>query len=172
MNTERQKVEKAFLELYEKCADAVFRHCYFRVHDRELAKDLSQEAFTRLWNSLVGGTKIENMKAFLFRTANNLVIDYYRKKKEASLDALAEDGFDPASTDHEHVADQALAREALEAVDRLEDGYREIILMRYVSDLSIGEIAEAVGESENVVSVRIHRAIKKLQKILHYEQTV
>lgn len=162
--------ERAFLELYEKCADAVFRHCYFRVHDRERAIDLAQESFTRVWNSLTIGTKIENMKAFLFRTANNLIIDYYRKKKESSLDALAEDGFDPAGDDHEHVADRALAREALEAAHELEDGYREIILMRYVSDLSIGEIAEAIGESENVVSVRIHRAIKKLQKILHYEQ--
>jgi RNA polymerase sigma-70 factor, ECF subfamily len=166
MNTERQRDEKNFLTLYEDCADAVLRHCYYRVHDRELAKDLTQESFTRVWNALSGGTKIDNMKAFLFRTANNLIIDYYRKKKEASLDALAEEGFDPASSDHEHVEDLALAREALEAVSELEESYRNIILMRYVSDLSIGEIAEIIGESENVVSVRIHRGVKKLQRIL------
>ena len=162
--------EKSFLDLYESCSDAVFRHCYYRVHDRELAKDLAQEAFMRVWNALRQGTQIDNQKAFLFRTANNLIIDHYRKKKESSLDVLAEDGFDPAGDDHEHVADAALAREALEAVHELDESYRTIILMRYVSDLSIGEIAEAIGESENVVSVRIHRAIKKLQKILHYEQ--
>lgn len=170
MTTDRNASERPFLNLYEESADAVFRHCYFRVHDREIAKDLTQESFTRVWNSLIGGTRIENLKAFLFRIANNLIIDHYRKKKETSLDALAEEGFDPASAEHEHVSDQALAREALEAVGELEDGYREIILMRYVSDLSIGEIADTIGESENAVSVRIHRAVKKLQKILRYEK--
>ncbi len=79
-------IEQRFLALYDETADAVYRHCYFRVHDRELAKDMTQEAYARTWNTLAkGGIEIENLKAFLFRIASNLVIDHYRKKKEASL---------------------------------------------------------------------------------------
>lgn len=162
-----KQIEKSFLKLYDESADTLLRHCYFRVHDRELAKDLTQEAFTRMWQYLAAGKEVENMNAFLYRMANNLVIDHYRRKKSASLEALQEGGFDPSGSEHEHVMDRAQIREALEAVDTLEEPYLSVIRMRYVSDLTISEIAEATGESDNVVSVQIHRGIKKLRTLLH-----
>ncbi len=161
-------LERDFLTLFEGASDAVFRHCLFKLSDRERAVDVTEEAFARTWEYLASGREVENLKAFVFRTANNLIIDHYRKKKESSLDAMAEYGFDPASTDHERIPEQAAGREALALVAQLGEDDEEVIMLRFVSDLSIGEIADIRKESENAVSVRIHRALKKLKEMLEY----
>ena len=51
----RSSKEEEFLRAYEEFADAIFRHCYFRISDREVAKDLTQETFTRTWKYIVDG---------------------------------------------------------------------------------------------------------------------
>lgn len=84
---------------YEAYADAIFRHCYFRVFNRELGKELMQETFLRVFEYLSKGNTVDNMRAFLYRVANNLIIDNVRRKKELSLDALNEQGFDPPGAD-------------------------------------------------------------------------
>ncbi len=155
--------EKKFLKVYEDLADPVFRHCYFRLSDREKAKDVVQETFKRFWEYL-GKEKIENTKAFVFKIANNLIIDSYRKKKEESLDTLTEEGFDVRSDDHEAILNSVMGRELTSMLDQLSDTYRDLIVMRYIDDLPIYEIASVTGLNENVVSVRIHRGLALLRK--------
>ncbi len=152
-----------FMTTYDALADAIFKHCYYRVYDREKAKELMQECFTRTWQCIVDGKEIKNMKAFLYRVANNLIIDTSRKKKESSLDAMMEDGYEPKVVSHERVEAMAEQGEMLALLDRLDDDHREVVTMRYLEQLSPKEIAEALGVSENVVSVRLHRAIKQLR---------
>lgn len=164
------ETEQSFLKLYDQFAEPLFRHCYFRVSSREIAEDLTQETFLRTWNYLVAGETIENSKAFLYRIAGNLIIDYYRKKKDASLDVLSENGFDPAGDDASSTLRFVEGQHALRVVNTLEPHYREILILKYVDDLSIKEIAMIVGESENVVSVRIHRGIRKLKESFHHEK--
>lgn len=158
--------ERTFLACYESTADSLLRHAYYKVSDREVAKDIVQESFMRTWDHLAKGKSIENMKAFVFHIANNLVIDYYRKKKTLSLDALAEDGFEPHHEDDAIIV-SVETEQVFKMVEKLEEPYREVIKLRYVSGLSLPEIAAVVQESENAVSVRIHRAIKKLEEKLH-----
>jgi RNA polymerase sigma-70 factor (ECF subfamily) len=93
---------------------------------------------------------------------------FFRRKKEVSLEELSLQGFEPSGDEHERIVEGAAGREALAAVAHLEDEYRQIIVLRYVNDLSIGEIAEVTGETENVISVRIHRALKKLKSFLEH----
>lgn len=162
------EAQKQFLELYDRESDAVFRHAYFRVSDREIALDIAQEAFTRMWECVCRGDQIGNPKAFLFRIAGNLVIDHYRRKKGVSLDALAEDGFDPAGEDAEGIVDAAEATGAFKLLDRLPSRDRAVLTMRYVDGLSIGEIASATDESANAISVRIHRAGKRLKELFDH----
>ena len=165
--------ERQFLKMYDTYADAIFRHCFFRIHDREEAKDLTQEIFLRVWEYISRGKKIDNLKAFLYRVANNRIIDEYRKKKkDFSLDSLQDEGFDVGEESHETtlaVFDGALALKKLEELD---DPYRSVILLRYVECLSIKEIADAVNQSENVVSVRLHRGIKQLQKLYNHGEQI
>jgi RNA polymerase sigma-70 factor (ECF subfamily) len=168
---QRIEMEQSFLKLYDEFAGQIFRHCYFRVSSREVAEDLTQESFMRIWGYLVEGKVIDNQKAFLYKIAGNLIIDYYRKKKEMSLDVLSESGFDPVGEDEDAILNYAEEQHVLDIVKKLESPYRETILMRYVDDFSIGDIASVVGETENVISVRIHRGIEKLKKLYKHENS-
>ena len=158
--------EQQFLRAYDQFADAIFRHCYFRVSNPELAKDLMQETFVRTWRYITQGKVVENMRAFLYRTANNLIIDQYRKKKELSLEGLQEKGASFSSKDRQYININA-ANDALKMLERLRPGYKEIIIMRYIDELSPKEIARILGETENNVYVKIHRALEDLRKILN-----
>jgi PHP family Zn ribbon phosphoesterase len=66
-----------------------------QVFERDIAHDLTQETFLKTWKQISDGTKIDNIKAWLYRVAQNLVIDYVRKKKDSSLEELQADGFNP-----------------------------------------------------------------------------
>lgn len=160
-------MNRAFLQAYDQYADAIFRHCYFRVFNRERAKELSQECFTRTWQYLADGGTIENIRAFLYRIANNLVIDESRKKKEQSLEDLQEAGFDAASDSFAENVHRVMEVEQLRHVlQELEPMYREVVTLRYVDGLGPKEIAAMLGESENVVSVRLHRGVKKVKELM------
>lgn len=157
---------KQFVKAYDELADAIFRHCWFRIGDRERAKDLMQETFTRSWQYITQGTPVNNLKPFLYRVANNLIIDEYRKKRELSLDSLMADGFEPGFNEIKNTEQTIDAKLALNVINQLDEKYREAILMRYVDELSPKEIAEITGENENNVSVRIHRGLKQLKELL------
>lgn len=157
-----------FRESYEEFSDAIFRYCYFQTGKREKALDLTQDTFINTWEYLVSGKEVENLKAFLYRVARNLIIDYRRKKKSESLDLLQEKGFDIAEQENElKIREEVFDIEvAIETINELSDKYREVILLRYVEDISVKEIANILKENENNISVRIHRGIEKLKKIL------
>jgi RNA polymerase sigma-70 factor (ECF subfamily) len=155
-----------FLQAYEAYADAIFRHCYFRVYDRERARELMQECFMRTWAQIADGKDIKNVRAFLYRVANNLIIDESRKKKESSLDVLMDEGFEPSNADEALIVAGAEASQIMKLLDRVDGKYREVIVMRYIDDLSPKEIAAVLGETENAVSVRIHRGIKQIREYL------
>lgn len=171
-------IEQLFREAFERHADELFRHASLRLPDRDRALELTQECFLRAWQYVGRGEEIREMRPFLFRTLRNLIIDEYRKAKSFSLDAMMEDD-DGGTIESDLLRDDtdelegAVARfdgsRAIAAIQALPDLYREVIAMRYVDDLSISEIAGSIGESENVVSVRLHRGLKKLRTLLESE---
>jgi RNA polymerase sigma factor (sigma-70 family) len=70
----------------------------------------------------------------------------------------------------EAAIDRFDGKRALAKLTELPDTYREVLVMRYVEGLSPSEIAKEIGETENAVSVRIHRGLKKLRALLEPEQ--
>src|SRR3989338_7567339 len=135
--------------------------------DREAAKDVVQEAFSRTWLYLSEGKDIEYMRAFLYRVANNLIVDASRKKKSSSLDAMMEnDGFEVADESLTHPDIIPQTREVVEHLKSLDDIYRVAITKRFFEEKSPKEIAVELGVSENVVSVRIHRGIERLGRLM------
>ena len=157
-----------FIALYDEMADQLFRHCFFKVSNRELALDLVQETFARTWEYLSSGKEVNNIKGFLFKVANNLIIDEYRKKKVVSLETLQEQsGFDAPVQDHKKTIFNVEVDTVLGYIKKLDEKYREVIMMRYINDYSPKEIATILGESENAVSVRINRGNKKVQEMLN-----
>jgi RNA polymerase sigma-70 factor (ECF subfamily) len=159
-----QKAMKAeFLHTYDTYADELFRFCFFKVSNYERAEDLTQEVFTKFWQELRNGKKIQNARAYLYTLARNLIIDWYRKKKESSLDVLSENGIELMGSSGGEVEDFAQHKEILSFIDSLDPSSREIVLLRYVEGWNPADIAHFTGDSVNVISVRLNRAIKKIQ---------
>lgn len=173
-------VRRAFETAYEEHVDELFRHASIRLSDRERALELTQECFTRTWEYVVRGGEVRDFRPFLYRTLKHLIIDEYRKHKSYSLEAMVE-GEERGSvetllpTDDTNTLVAAIERfegaDALAKLQTLPDPYREVLTMRYVEGLTPKEIAEYLEESENAVSVRIHRGLKKLKELLTPEDT-
>lgn len=163
---EMGKTERQFTQAYETHHDEIFRFCLYRVFDRELAVDLTQETFIKTWHCIVRGDDINNVRAFLYRVARNLVIDNSRKKKTESLEDLAENGFEPSARGDHKILEQIVGNQARDALISLDPLYRDVLLLRYVNDLSPKEIAAVLNETPNVVSVRLNRGVKKLRELL------
>ncbi len=164
----RQDIKKQYLEAYEQYADAIYRHCFFRVFSKPLAEELTQDTFLKTWQYLAEGKQVDNLRAFLYRVANNLIIDYSRKKKEERLDNLLENTpeLEPSHDSRADLETAELARGAIAAMEDLSKDEREILTMRYIDELELKEIAEILDISVNNVSVRLNRAMKALRKEL------
>ena len=161
-----------FEQAYGEFSDAIFRHCAFRLRNRERGMELMQEAYVRLWTALTGGTQVENMRAFLYRIANNLVIDEVRKKKEVSLDAMTEAGWDVRDERLGDIQDHVQLQEILDVLATMDPTARQVLVMRYIDGMKPAEIAIVLDETANTVSVRLHRAVKELRVYLekpHHE---
>lgn len=159
-------MEEQFAKLYQELSDGIFRHCYFRIFDRERARELMQDTFVRIWRYMAEGNVIEQPKAFVYRVAHNLTVnEIVRRKETVSLDKLMDKGFDIGIPEHRKTEIMIEAARFLKIADQLDKDTKEIILMRYVDDLSPAEIAETLGLTANVVSVRLNRAVKKLKNI-------
>ncbi len=166
MEQQSTKLSAALEAAYDEHADAIFRHCYFRTFNRELGKDLLQETFLKVWEYMQKGQQIDNMRAFLYRIANNLIIDHVRKHKEMSLEALQEAGFDPTGENENSVTANLEEQRILSVIGELSPENKELIIMRFIDGLKPQEIGELLGLAPNTVSVKIHRALKDLKSLL------
>jgi len=161
-------MEENFIKAYEKYADALFRYFYYRVADRERAKDCMQETYTRTWAYLAEGKTVDNIRAFLYQVARNLIIDASRKKEPLSLEVIDPDGNKIKDKGDLRASSESSldAQAALVKINELEEVYRETLTLRYVDGLRPKEIAAVLEETENVISVRIHRGLKQLRGLL------
>jgi RNA polymerase sigma-70 factor (ECF subfamily) len=169
----KANIKLRFKEAYDEHSDALFRFAFYKLSDREKAKDVVQDTFVKVWEYMVSseqadGVEIANIKALLYRIATNAIIDNYRKKKELSLESMMDDGFDPgdANRSHHAIIDESEADLVIRSIHNLEAEDRAVILMRYIDGLTVKEIASITGQRENTVSVRIHRALKMLKDAL------
>jgi len=160
-----EQIQKQFLSAYDEYSQAIYRHCFFRVYNKTRAEELVQEAYMRVWQYLSQGKEIENMRAFLYRVANNLIIDDSRKKKEESLEVLMEKSpaCEPSHEGHKTMEKNLLFKEVIEGMEDLPPDYKEILTLRYVQDLDPKEIAKILNTNANNVSVKINRAVKALK---------
>lgn len=161
-----ERIERDFLVAYDENADALFRHCFARVRDRELALDIVQETFVRTWEYLAKGKHIEYPRAFLYRSLNNYLVDTMRKKRPASLDAMIEEiGFEPEGVPDLSAETREEMGEAVQLLTHLDEMHAAVVTMRYIDEMKTSEIANVLNVSENVVSVRLHRGMKRLREL-------
>ncbi|MBI4134524.1 MAG: sigma-70 family RNA polymerase sigma factor [Candidatus Sungbacteria bacterium] len=161
--------EEEFLAIYDSYAEAIYRHCFFRVFSRELAEDLTQETFIRAWEYAASGTRrVDNWKAFLYRIATNLVIDHSRKKHEENLSQILrrDPGMEPRTDGAADMEKTVLLGEIRQAFKDLKEEEQKLLVLRYIDDLDPKEIAEILETTANNVSVKLHNALKKVKKLL------
>lgn len=161
----QEELEHIFMESFSDYGDAIFRFCMVKVSNVELAEDMTQEVFMRYWQYLRDGKEMTNTRSLLYTIANNMAKDWYKRKKATSLDDELESGNEPQDTDVGPETSAAYA-EVLRAIEDLEPGDKEVLLLTHVEGLPPKEIAEVLGESANVISVRINRATKRLKQKL------
>jgi RNA polymerase sigma-70 factor (ECF subfamily) len=154
-------------ELYERYRLSIFRYLYYKVGDPHTAEDLASEVFVRMIAALPGyQPKAIAFQAWLFQIARNLAIDHYRKGKlrdhlqlEENLVA-GED--DPVNTFEQGLTSNVLKK----ALTKLPDEQRDVIVMRFVSGMPIGEVAQSLHKSENSIKGLQRRGLIALREIL------
>lgn len=157
-----------FTELYRERVDSIYRFVFFKVSDKDLAWDITQECFLRMWRQGQNGAEIKNNKALLYAIARNLVIDHWRRKGREQTVALDDVEYTLQNDDdlfERQVVEEEI-KSLLACVDQLPENHREVILLRYVGGLSYSEIARVIGKNPVAARVAAHRAVKSLKKIM------
>jgi len=157
----------AFGELYDIHVDQIYRHIYYRVGNTGDAEDLTQQVFLKAWKA-IGRYRKKSVPfaGWLMTISRNLVIDFYRERKEkVSLDEkyeVADQEPGPAQLAETGVE----YRKLIETIARLPEEHRRVVIMRFIEDSSYEDIAAALKKSEGAVRVIIHRALKEMRALI------
>lgn len=158
----------AFGSLYDYYQPKIYRFVLIKVGRREDAEDLTHQVFMNAWEN-VGGYKNLGFpfSSWLYRIARNQVVDFYRTKKpETSLEKMDPEYFVAPATAQFDLMQKMEMEGVRRALEKLKPDYQDVIIMRFVDDVSIKEVALALDKSEGAVKLLQHRAIKELKNLL------
>ncbi|MDE5992614.1 MAG: RNA polymerase sigma factor [Oscillospiraceae bacterium] len=152
------------VEELTKIYDKIYRYCFYKVRNSAAAEDITQETFLRYFAQNMKISRGEDM-AYLYTITKNLCTDYFRKKQSEELPE------DYPTEEFSGKSDTKIAVRA--ALEKLDERHREIVLLRYLSGLSVNEAAETMGISR-FAAYRLERAAlaemkKYLKGALRYE---
>ena len=163
----QQRDPVALTQLYEENFDKIYRYIVLKIGDRTEAEDMTQQVFLNALKS-ISSYRWKGMpfSAWLFRIAHNQIVDYLRKKSRRPTvpldESLATGGSDPRQVAERKVEIEELAR----AAKKLTKSQQEVISLRFAGELSVAEVARAMGKSEGAVKALQHSAIVALRKVL------
>lgn len=166
---------EAFSYLYDRHAPAIYRYLAAHLPDRLDAEDLTGEVFLRTWQVIPDfRERGVPFLAFLFRVARNAMIDYHRKANRTRMSisgeleaVLKDDNPGPAeltSSREEH-------QEVLQVLSQLHEDYQEVLVLRFLSELSVKETAKVMKRSQGSIRVLQHRALASLRALINDIQT-
>ncbi len=153
--------QKLILQLYSRYGKELYLYIFSLCRQEETAKDLLHETFLKAMIALPEG--ITNTRAWLYRVAKNLVFNQMKKQKWEA----AEENLPEPSTDEDLLADylrDERYRILYDAISRLEERKREILVMQYFGNLSQKEIAAILHMTPENVRVLACRAKKELKR--------
>lgn len=168
----RDSRESFFRELYADSHQGVFAFLLGQTGSRETAKDLLQEAFLRVWNRIDAGYEmgLSQARYWVFRIARNLVVDHYRRqsvRKNAHDRLTAEAVAIGSSVSAEEAYESAdRLRRVDEAVRRLPEELRSVLVLHLVGKLNSGQIGEVLDLPPGTVRYRLSMARQRLRQAL------
>ncbi len=153
--------------------DRIYRYCYFKLHDRELAEDITQETFLRYLERYRCDSAQEILRC-LYTIAGHLCVDAYRKHRDVPLSALSAERVEGSLPGREETgaceAEQTVSRLAVRAaLNGLQEEEKELLLLRYVNEVPLQTIAKILGISRFATYRRIVNASGKLKENLRRE---
>jgi RNA polymerase sigma-70 factor (ECF subfamily) len=165
------KERKIFSGIYDQYIDKIYRFIFLKVSSQEITQDLTSETFLRGWEAFQrsqspnpGEMKIENMQAFLYQIARNLVTDFYREKGKTQIVSAENLRIVDPQANLEEKAEFSSDFEQIKAhLADLKEDYQEVIILHYINDLSIKEIAKTINKPEGTIRVMIHRGLNALR---------
>ncbi|MCX7778943.1 MAG: RNA polymerase sigma factor [Patescibacteria group bacterium] len=163
----RRGNQAAFARLCSAYREKIYQFIYFKTSHQEKAQDLTSEVFFKILDYLANGGEIKNFRSFVYQTARNLIVDFYRQKeqREISLEEIDEEIEEPKDLAQE-IDLKLNLYQIEEALKKIPDRYREVLILRYVDDLSFKEIAQILNQNQTNVRQLASRGLKLLRKRL------
>lgn len=161
---------KAFGELYDIYFPQIYKYVYYKVSE-EHVEDLVGTIFIKAWTKIKRYRKAAfPFSSWLFRIASNTVIDHYRTNKDfyELEERIADDNeaLHPENMTEKNLNSQRVHR----ALRKITPKYREVILLRFMNNLSNKEAANILKTNENNVRTLQFRALKKLRIVLDEQE--
>ncbi len=156
-------------ELYDQHQLSIFRYTLSRVGDRHAAEDLTGEVFLRMVKGLPNYRPMQiPFRGWLFRIAHNLVVDHYRKHRSPAPVAIEEAELkgEPEGDPLDALERSINIERLQEVMSRIDPGQCDVLVLRFLSGLSVRETAGAVGKSEAAVKALQHRGLAALRDLL------
>ncbi len=172
----KKRDKEAFIWAYDNYIDDIYRFIYFKIGSIEEAKDITSKVFLKTWE-YIQRNKLESrttLKALIYKIARNSIIDHYRSIKTEKI-AIDNENFPIDIEDgKQNIGRQAEINSDMEAVQKnltkLKDEYKEVLVLRYINELSFKEIAKITGKSKTNLRVLSHRALKSLRELMEGEK--
>lgn len=166
MNTTKTLDKQDLVEIYERFSPELFRYASRLLDDSDLAEDCVSETFSRFLQSIRGGSQPENARAYLYRAAHNWIIDRYRHQPQPELALDDELRADPEGNPAQAVTKEMERQQVRTAIMRLPAEQRQVIVLRFMQDLSHDEVAAAIGKTIEATRALQHRAVSALRQLL------
>ncbi len=150
--------------------DKLLRYCYMKTKDGFIAEDITQETLLRFWQSHTYKETGKEM-AYLYTIAGNLCMDEFRRKRPCSIDdkpeLISEKCFVADNIPKTDEPEGVIERVAIEsALGKLPEELREIVVMRYICEMSAAEIGKVIGMSRFSVNRRLKEGLEILRESL------
>jgi RNA polymerase sigma-70 factor, ECF subfamily len=161
--------QAAFLELYDRYRDPIFRFAYRLLGSVEVAEDVTHDCFLSLIRK-PGNFRPElaSLKTYLYAAARNLALKHFRDQgRETGLDEVSEEPRDASRRGPlRKVLDEELASRVREAILSLPPLQREAVILFEFEGLSLNEVAEVAGTDAGAIKARLYRAREGLRRML------
>jgi RNA polymerase sigma-70 factor (ECF subfamily) len=157
----------AFTEIYEAYFDKIYRYVTLKIGDRTEAEDMTQQVFLKALES-ISSFKWQGapFSAWLYRIAHNQIVDYFRRQNKRP-DTLRDDAVVVSESNPQKTTEQRINMEqVMAATQQLTEAQREVISLRFTSEMSTAEVAKIMGKSQGAVKALQHSAIVALRKNL------
>lgn len=146
----------------EEQYDKIYRYCYFKLYDKQLAQDITQETFLHFYRQALC---LDNSKElpYLYTIAKNLCVDEFRKKSVDSLEVINENAsYDPSEEWVDNLTLKLI-------ITKLPDEEQELLFLRYANELPIASICKITGLSRFAIHRRLSKSLNWLKEEMKKE---